>query len=469
MARHEVKLGDTVEAAGVTQPREPKPEGALGLVQGGEVVEGQQAQQAQQAQQQRAEQQPHGQEQQAQEQHEGVQQAPSASAQPPLLILVCSELRVAQRWRDAHPGETFRPQPLGAHGPSDRPTRAAARLTAQGGGAQQRLLQPCKYWLNEGHCAKGAACPFAHHAAGSEALAAKAQWVRDRRAQRRKLATDAGDPHARSGGAQRKSQRAKQFAAFVSRSLGGPQTLNEGSGVLDVAGGRGAVAFELIESHGVRTTVIDPRPARLTKQQHKRVKARGGAKGSGVPDSISACLTPQLWQAPQPASGGSGEAQEQEQEQGQGGIDPAIVARIRSCSAVVGMHPDQATDAIVDLACELGLPFALAPCCVFPRLFDHRRLPQDDAESPGGRVETREQLIRYLCHRADDAARRRGHAVPPCEVTHLPFEGANAIVFRRPPGLPPATTEQPTDENTDRVADDKPSGLDAAIATILGE
>ena len=35
----------------------------------------------------------------------------------------------------------------------------------------------------------------------------------------------------------------------------------------------------------------------------------------------------------------------------------------------------QATDSIVDFAVKTGKPFAVVPCCVFPRLFRHRRLP----------------------------------------------------------------------------------------------
>lgn len=40
---------------------------------------------------------------------------------------------------------------------------------------------------------------------------------------------------------------------------------------------------------------------------------------------------------------------------------------LQTCSIIVGLHPDQATDAIVDCALQLGKPFAAVPCCVFPR------------------------------------------------------------------------------------------------------
>ena len=34
---------------------------------------------------------------------------------------------------------------------------------------------------------------------------------------------------------------------------------------------------------------------------------------------------------------------------------------------VLGMHPDQATEAIIDFAIRFGRSFAVVPCCVFAR------------------------------------------------------------------------------------------------------
>ncbi len=41
----------------------------------------------------------------------------------------------------------------------------------------------------------------------------------------------------------------------------------------------------------------------------------------------------------------------------------------------------QATDGIVEFAVRTGKPFAVVPCCVFPRLFGHRRMPHTAMES----------------------------------------------------------------------------------------
>jgi hypothetical protein len=63
---------------------------------------------------------------------------------------------------------------------------------------------------------------------------------------------------------------------------------------------------------------------------------------------------------------------------------------IVSAKLIVGFHPDQATDASINLAMELGIPFCVVPCCVFPADFPDRKL--DD----GSRVRCYTQLIEYL-------------------------------------------------------------------------
>lgn len=37
------------------------------------------------------------------------------------------------------------------------------------------------------------------------------------------------------------------------------------------------------------------------------------------------------------------------------------------CSLIIGMHPDEATEYIVDVAIKHKKPFAIVPCCVFPK------------------------------------------------------------------------------------------------------
>jgi hypothetical protein len=52
--------------------------------------------------------------------------------------------------------------------------------------------------------------------------------------------------------------------------------------------------------------------------------------------------------------------------------DASVRELIRTCSAVVGLHPDQATGAIVDCGLVMNKPWAVVPCCVFPSRYPHR-------------------------------------------------------------------------------------------------
>ena len=40
---------------------------------------------------------------------------------------------------------------------------------------------------------------------------------------------------------------------------------------------------------------------------------------------------------------------------------------LETCSLIIGMHPDEATESIVDNAIHHQIPFAVVPCCVFPK------------------------------------------------------------------------------------------------------
>ena len=87
---------------------------------------------------------------------------------------------------------------------------------------------------------------------------------------------------------------------------------------------------------------------------------------------------------------------------------------LERCTHVIAMHPDQATDAVIDFAIERRLPFAIVPCCVYSKDFPHRRLRS------GARVSTHRDLVDHLIERAfafDVHARE------------LPFPGKNIVVY----------------------------------------
>jgi hypothetical protein len=63
---------------------------------------------------------------------------------------------------------------------------------------------------------------------------------------------------------------------------------------------------------------------------------------------------------------------------------------ILEAKLIVGFHPDQATEACIDLALLLKVDYCIVPCCVFPSEFPHRR------SLDGQRVRCYEEFIEYL-------------------------------------------------------------------------
>ena len=73
------------------------------------------------------------------------------------------------------------------------------------------------------------------------------------------------------------------------------------------------------------------------------------------------------------------------------------------------MHPDQATEHIVDVALANNLSFAIVPCCVFPvDASMHDKSMSFDA------------WCKYLCDKADNI-----------KSGFLKFTGANRVIYRK--------------------------------------
>ena len=348
----------------------------------------------------------------------------------------CRAVRAVERWADAHPGVHFTR-------PADVEPSARARAPDH-----DAKPAPCKFWLNQGTCHKGDACRYAH----DPDRAGHLDWIAERKRQRRLLSLAEGDPHGVEGVAS-KAHRAAKFAEWLVATFG-EETLRRGSGVLDVAGGRGDVSFELHTARGVPCTLVEPRPRKLNRLQHKWLKKRrqrerkaeewNRASGDGDGDWDGGSRDDVPASAPSRERTGTDEAFLES-----AGV---LCAQIRAeftpdnwhafadCSVVVGMHPDQATEAIVDFAAKFGKPFAVVPCCVFPQLFPHRTVPAggdrdgdgdgDDTPVDGvgdGKVTPvteRRQLVRYL------ARKTKG------DVAFLDFEGANQVVYSVAPPPP---------------------------------
>jgi hypothetical protein len=235
----------------------------------------------------------------------------------------------------------------------------------------------CKHWVAARlapafSCRSRVGCRFAHvlPPGAPPAAAVCAAWKRWRARVKRAAAPrarddDAGPPEARAP----HSERGNVFGEWL-LAHAAPAALRGGV-VLDVAGGRGDLAAALARA-GVRVVTVDPRPAKPTK-----AKARAWAAAAAAADAAAAdagtpppCMPEHLLEL----------------------FDDAFVAShaalVAGVSLIVGFHPDEATEPIVDYALKAGLPVAVVPCCVCSRAAPGRRLA-----SGGGPVHSVAQFV----------------------------------------------------------------------------
>jgi hypothetical protein len=176
---------------------------------------------------------------------------------------------------------------------------------------------------------------------------------------------------------QAKSLRSKIFASWLLENLLNNKT--EGDRVLDVAGGKGELSMQLAHMGSVACSVVDP----VVRKRPKMKQLRKLSKP--VPE-----FRPLFFQAQ----------------------DASTLEVVESHSCLVGLHPDEPTEDIVDLAIRYNKSFAVVPCCVFPSFNLHRRL------ETGEFVQTYEQFLEYLMQK-DSRIKR----------ATLPLEGKNQVIF----------------------------------------
>ncbi len=111
--------------------------------------------------------------------------------------------------------------------------------------------------------------------------------------------------------------RAQIFADWLIKTFGS-EYLSRGSGVLDIAGGRGDVSFHLQTVNGIKSTLIDPRERKFNRRQIKFIKKSKNLDGSliGTPSDHMRC-----------------EFQEE--------FVSLNLELFQNASVLVGMHPDQ--------------------------------------------------------------------------------------------------------------------------------
>jgi hypothetical protein len=243
-----------------------------------------------------------------------------------------------------------------------------------------------------------------------------------------------------SRGGRRNRGRGAIFAAWALETFA--FVLNHSSCIVDVAGGAGQLAFEFGVRRGINTTVIDPRPLRLSSGQqrtlayHRETGLRLLPPGRNVSlpafdyghhfcevvansknDDTQRTAAPNNntipnWSDQTWLVGGAGARVRHLAKWFDMGFGESDIWR--DASLVLGMHPDEATEDLVDLALAHDKRFAVVPCCVFWKLDPDRKSP-----STGKAVRNREQFCEYLA--AKDEQR--------IEVTTLPIPGRNVVLY----------------------------------------
>mmetsp|Transcript_17834 Transcript_17834/g.30425 ORF Transcript_17834/g.30425 Transcript_17834/m.30425 type:complete len:381 (-) Transcript_17834:1133-2275(-) len=206
-----------------------------------------------------------------------------------------------------------------------------------------------------------------------------------------------GDGHGTNQSPEAKGLRSTIFADWLLATFG-VEVLSQGRGVLDVAGGKGLNAIRLLLSEAcpadLEITVVDPQPrGPIVKKVAKALRKRNARP----PNFIAECFDYDFL------------------------LKEEYKSLVENCSCIIGMHPDQATGYIADIALRYKKPFAIVPCCVFSSEFPERFTPD------GKPVETLNDLVSWLCSKH-----------PEIQVDYLPIEGRNKLIYLTPQAYLPS-------------------------------
>jgi hypothetical protein len=202
--------------------------------------------------------------------------------------------------------------------------------------------------------------------------------------------------------------------------------LNEDcSGVLDIAGGKGVVSYHLCRSK-IKCTVIDPMPLKLSSNKTKEVMSNifdeykfdaehcqnekpvteiDNLFMTEVNDDIRlSWLEPETLKEKLENFKNLQDAKKffnnVKNNLNNLNLNHQRIFFTQDCnichtlvkesSFLIGFHPDQATEDIVNFSLKYNKSFAIVPCCVFPSLFPNRK------GADGKPVRTFEQFLDYL-------------------------------------------------------------------------
>ncbi|KAG2217425.1 hypothetical protein INT45_013756 [Circinella minor] len=283
--------------------------------------------------------------------------------------------------------------PLGSKGP--KPT-----IKRQDGSIKEKSQMFCKFWINQRECIRFPNCPYLHPSEEVYEQARK-DWIDDRLTVRKIATHDPADPHTSK---KSHAMRAMVFVQWINEIFG--DILIDGVGVLDIAGGKGDVSMFLSHAYNIPSTVVEPEIRKRPNHWYTRLR-RYACRIAQNQDPNSTAPIEEKWPY--------------ELEPNYMGtlLDDAFVEKysdiVAKTGLLVGMHADQATEPIVDMALKLGKAFAVIPCCVFGHENRHRRLKS------GEEVNTTEEFVQYLSEKDTRI-----------QKSYLGFEGKNVVLYYKP-------------------------------------
>ena len=175
-----------------------------------------------------------------------------------------------------------------------------------------------------------------------------------------------------------KSLRNSQFSDFLVEKFG-LDNIKKGF-VLDIAGGKGLISYFLSTKYGIKCKIVDPRGATLPKPKIKELKKKNIVI---------------------------------EEERKMFNLETCDDL-IKGCSLIIGMHPDEATVDIVDVALNKKINFAVVPCCVFHIKFPERKLKN------GKEVIEYPDLIQFILEKDDKL-----------QIDFLNIKGRNKVIYKK--------------------------------------
>ena len=227
--------------------------------------------------------------------------------------------------------------------------------------------------VKKGRTCSNPNCKFRHEIKKEEEEIIKTNMLRKKRAYE---IVHEGDPLNQED-KYNKSLRNSQFSDFLVKTFG-LENIKKGF-VLDIAGGKGLISYFLTTKYDIKCKIVDPRGATLPKPKIKELKKKNIII---------------------------------EEERKMFKLDTCDEL-IKGCSLIIGMHPDEATVDIVDVALNKKINFAVVPCCVFHNKFPERKLKN------GKDVVEYQDLIQFILEKDDKL-----------QTDFLNIKGRNKVIYK---------------------------------------